>query len=81
MNDLVGYRDAGGAVWRWSYNKTRRPVKVERPDGSVTTLRYDNEDRLTEICNRRGGRASFERDKHGRVVRETDFGGRVTNYV
>ncbi|MGV9595432.1 RHS repeat-associated core domain-containing protein [Streptosporangium sandarakinum] len=71
--DLAKIIDAAGNVWRYTYDVLGRKTKAEDPDKGVSTMTYDDEDRLLTSTDARGKTVASVHDKLGRVV-ETHLG-------
>ncbi|GLY40460.1 type IV secretion protein Rhs [Amycolatopsis sp. NBRC 101858] len=78
--NAVERTDATGAVTRTDFGPFDLPVCEIAPDGSRTRFAYDTELRLISVTNASGAQWRIDYDAAGRVVRETDFDGRVVTY-
>jgi RHS repeat-associated protein len=80
MGNLVERVDPDGAVTSWRYGGLNWQYVVKYPDGSEVTTLHNREGWPLYIVNPAGERHTFEYDPSGLVTRETDFGGRTTEY-
>ena len=63
---LAGISSEQGDVWRYSYDKKGRPVRVEEP-GHVYTMSYDTDGRINTLEDSEGETRLIEYEKEGNV--------------
>jgi len=63
---LAGIASEQGDVWRYSYDKKGRPVRVEEP-GHVYTMSYDTNGRISTLEDSEGETRLIEYEKEGNV--------------
>jgi RHS repeat-associated protein len=78
--NLVEHVDAMGGITRFEIGHFDTTSARTTPDGARTALVYDTELRPVALVDARGFRWRYEYDAAGRVVRETDYDGRVLTY-
>ncbi|WP_433379313.1 RHS repeat-associated core domain-containing protein [Actinoplanes sp. CA-142083] len=64
--DLASATDAGGSIWRNTYDLRGRLVKVDDPDKGASAMTYDNGGLLSTSTDDRGVTLSFGYDDLGR---------------
>jgi YD repeat-containing protein len=55
-------------------------LKTRKENGRILRFGYNTEEQLTGLKNEAGEAYSFERDRAGRIVRETGFDGLTRTY-
>jgi RHS repeat-associated protein len=81
FDQITEYVDELGAVTRWHYTPCGLVRKIIRPQAGVIRFKYTNlPGQLITVINQNGINHHYEYDAGGRMVKETDFGGRVTSY-
>ena len=63
---LAGISSEQGDVWRYSYDKKGRPVRVEEP-GHIYTMSYDTDGRISTLEDSAGETRLIEYEKEGNV--------------
>ena len=56
-------------------------TRIADPNGAVTTLEYDAENRLVRFTNAEGLIINYEHDALGRIIRMHDNSGREMRYT
>jgi RHS repeat-associated protein len=79
-DNLVEHVDANGGVTRFEIGHFDTVSARTTPDGARIAVAYDTELRPAAIIDARGLVWRYEYDAAGRVVRETDYDGRVLSY-
>lgn len=77
---VTAHHDETGATTRFESGPFDRMTARTQPDGARFEFSYDTECRLTAVTS--GDRSwTYEYDRSGRLVGETDFNGRAQRYV
>lgn len=80
-HQITEFVDEVGAVSRWRYAGCGLLLEEVRPHGGRIQYEWSSlPGQLLAVRNELGERYSFEYDPDGRLVKETDFAGRVTRY-
>lgn len=76
--NLTLHRNPAGLVTRYEYGLFSLRAAEIRPDGARYAFAYNTERDLVAVTNPLGLTWGYEYDPCGRLVRESDFNGRVT---
>lgn len=78
---VVETADGEGRMRRYEYDGLNNLSIVTHPSGEQIKFLYDDEFNLERVVNEIGQEWIFVRDKAGRIIQETDFGRRTTDYA
>ncbi len=74
---LAGFKDARGNKYGFGY-KGGETSQLLFPQGTAEFLDFDDSGRLREEVNHQGQKVSYERDRLGRLIRQSFMGGYTT---
>lgn len=77
---VVAVTDGEGRTTRYRYGPFDLVVSMVRPDSTAIHFEYDSLTRLKKVTSTLGETYTYERDRAGQIIRETDFTGRVLEY-
>lgn len=75
---LVSRTTATGLTWQYGYNEAGQQTQITDPNGVVTALQYDSDNRVVQI-SRQGLTYRYAHDGKGRLIQVIDPMGRITN--
>ncbi|WP_275076822.1 RHS repeat-associated core domain-containing protein [Providencia rettgeri] len=77
---VVAVTDGAGKTTHYRYGPFDLLLAMVRPDGTEIRFEYDSLTRLKTVINATGDKYTYERDRAGQIIRETDFTGCIQEF-